>query len=67
MWKQGCYLSKLIGVFKSYIEAESATQAIHFAFGAPANFYGYTGKFFVVMIGEIQYMTEHIFYDKEKK
>ena len=55
-----------MGVFKSYIEAESATQAIHFAFGAPANFYGFTGKFFVVMIDEIQYMTEHIYYDKEK-
>ena len=53
-------------VFKIYENNESAEQAIEFAFGAPANFYGFTGKFFIVMIDEIQYMTEHIYYDKEK-
>jgi len=54
-------------VFKSYEKDESVEQAISFAFAAPAGFVGYTGKFFVVMIDEIQYMTEHIYYDKEKK
>jgi hypothetical protein len=58
-------LSEIEG-FEYYVKNESATEAIHLAFGAPANFYGFTGKFFVVMIDEIQYMTEHIYYDKEK-
>jgi len=53
--------------FEYYVKNESATHAINLAFGAPAGFVGYTDKFFVVMIDEIQYMTEHVFYDKEKK
>jgi len=53
-------------VFESYESTESAQQAIDFAFGAPAGFVGYTGKFFVVMIDEIQYMTEYVYKDKEE-
>jgi len=53
-------------VFKSYENKELAEEAISFAFGAPAGFVGYTGKFFVVMIDEIQYMTEHIYKDKDE-
>ncbi|ETR69711.1 MAG: hypothetical protein OMM_09367 [Candidatus Magnetoglobus multicellularis str. Araruama] len=47
-------LSEIEG-FEYYVKNESATEAIHLAFGAPANFYGFTGKFFVVIIDEIQY------------
>ncbi len=53
-------------VFKIYENSESEEEAISFAFGAPANFYGYTGKFFVVMIDEIQYMTENIYKNKDE-
>jgi hypothetical protein len=52
--------------FSEYIEKESAQQAIDLAFAAPAGFYGYTGKNFLVMIDEIQYMTEYIYKDKEE-
>jgi hypothetical protein len=53
--------------FEYYVKNESATHATNLAFAAPAGFVGYTGKFFVVMIDEIQYMTEYVYYDKEKK
>jgi hypothetical protein len=53
-------------VFQSYVNDESTEQAIDFAFAAPAGFFDYTGKNFLVMIDEIQYMTEYIYYDKVK-
>jgi hypothetical protein len=55
-----------MNVFQKYIDNDKAEFAKDLAFGAPAGFVGYTGKFFVVMIDEIQYMTEYIFDDKEK-
>jgi len=53
--------------FNDYLKNESAQQAIDLAFAAPSGFFAHTGKFFLVMIDEIQYMTEYIFDDKEKK
>jgi hypothetical protein len=53
--------------FKRYYDAENTHSAIMFAFGAPVRFAQYTGKFFLVMIDEIQYMTEYIYKDKEEK
>ncbi len=43
---------------------ENMHSAIRLAFGAPAAFTGYDDVFFVIMIDEIQYMTESIFYDQ---
>jgi len=56
-----------MNVFKSYVDNEEVDHAKDFEFAAPAGFVGYTGKFFLIMIDEIQYMTEYIFYDKERK
>jgi len=56
-----------LDIFKGYYEEERTHSAIMFAFGAPVRFAGYTGKYFLVMIDEIQYMTEYIYDDKEKK
>jgi len=55
-----------LNLFISYIDKEDAYNAKELAFGAPAGFVGYTGKFFLVMIDEIQYMTEYIYKDKEE-
>jgi len=51
--------------FEGYMRNESAENAIELAFCAPGNFVGHTGKFFLIMIDEIQYMTEYIFGDSE--
>jgi len=51
--------------FADYIKNESVAHALEQAFSAPGNFVGFTGKFFLVMIDEIQYMTEYIYHDKE--
>jgi len=56
-----------MNVFKSYIMDKEEEHAITLAFNAPAGFSGYSGKYFVVMIDEIQYMTEYVFQDKELK
>jgi len=53
--------------FKKYYDEENTHSAIMFAFGAPVRFAQYTGKFFLVMIDEIQYMTEYIFHDQNRK
>ncbi|ETR68468.1 MAG: hypothetical protein OMM_04545 [Candidatus Magnetoglobus multicellularis str. Araruama] len=53
--------------FNKYYDEENTHSAIMFAFGAPVRFAQYTGKFFLVMIDEIQYMTEYIFHDQERK
>jgi len=56
-----------LDVFQSYVQDESEEHAIELAFCAPAGFVGYTGYYFLVIIDEIQYMTEYIYDDKEKK
>ncbi|MDM8525326.1 hypothetical protein QUF80_18300 [Desulfococcaceae bacterium HSG8] len=53
--------------FYDYFEKEDEHNAMCSAFGAPAEFTGYDDVFFVVMIDEIQYMTKHIFYDRERR
>ena len=53
--------------FNKYYDEENTHSAIMFAFGAPVRFAQYTGKFFLVMIDEIQYMTEYIFHDQNRK
>ncbi len=53
--------------FQDDLEKEDTHNAMRAAFAAPAEFTGYDDVSFVVMIDEIQYMTKHIFYDKERK
>ncbi|MCP4111680.1 MAG: hypothetical protein GY749_40185, partial [Desulfobacteraceae bacterium] len=53
--------------FRNDVEKEKVHDALMSAFGAPASFSGYDNVFFVVMIDEIQYMTKHIYYDRERK
>ncbi|MCP4352843.1 MAG: hypothetical protein GY795_45915, partial [Desulfobacterales bacterium] len=52
--------------FQEYIRHERIHDSMMTAFGAPARFTGYDDVFFVVMIDEIQYMTKHIYYDRER-
>ncbi|MCP4113686.1 MAG: hypothetical protein GY749_50530 [Desulfobacteraceae bacterium] len=52
--------------FKKYVQQEKVHDAMMTAFAAPAEFTGYDDVFFVVMIDEIQYMTRHIYYDRER-
>ncbi|MCP4106266.1 MAG: hypothetical protein GY749_12120 [Desulfobacteraceae bacterium] len=58
---------KGIRSFQMYYEAERVDNTMTHAFGAPVRFAGHDNVFFLVMIDEIQYMTEHIFWDKEHK
>jgi hypothetical protein len=58
---------KDINYFQEYLEKEQIGQAINWAFSAPGVFAGKENVFFLVMIDEIQYMTEYVFYDKERK
>ncbi|MCP4397413.1 MAG: hypothetical protein GY801_08975 [bacterium] len=53
--------------FRDDLDHERVHDALMSAFGAPAAFTGYDEVFFVVMIDEIQYMTEYIYYDKDLK
>ncbi|MDM8551186.1 hypothetical protein QUF72_13965 [Desulfobacterales bacterium HSG2] len=53
--------------FQDDLEKEDAHNAMRAAFAAPAEFTGYDDISVVVMIDEIQHMTKHIFYDKERK
>lgn len=52
-------------LFQDDLAREDAHNAMRTAFGAPAQFTGYDDVFFVVMLDELQYMTKHIFYDKD--
>ncbi len=58
---------KSIRSFQMYYEAERTDNTMTHAFGAPVRFAGTDNVFFLVMIDEIQYMTEHIFWDREHK
>ncbi|OQY55376.1 MAG: hypothetical protein B6245_19860 [Desulfobacteraceae bacterium 4572_88] len=53
--------------FQDDLEKEDTNNAMRAAFAAPAEFTGYDDVSFVVMIDEIQYMTKHIYYDRERK
>lgn len=50
--------------FQEHLLKEHAHDSMKFALGAPAAFSGYDDVFFVVMIDEIQYMTQYIYHDK---
>ncbi len=52
--------------FHEDVEKEDEHNAMRSAFSAPSRFTGYDDVSFVVMIDEIQYMTQHIFYDRER-
>ncbi|RLC12184.1 MAG: hypothetical protein DRI57_18000, partial [Deltaproteobacteria bacterium] len=56
-----------IHYIKKYIKAENAESLKQYAFGAPARFAGFDKRSFLVMIDEIQFMTKHIFLDKDRQ
>ncbi|MEN8218232.1 MAG: hypothetical protein ABFS56_18050 [Pseudomonadota bacterium] len=58
---------KDINYFQDYLEKEQIGQAINWAFSAPGVFAGKENVFFLIMIDEIQYMTEYVFHDKDCK
>ena len=58
---------KEIRYFKQHRDAERIEDVRRYAFGAPARFAGSENVFFLAMIDEIQFMTKHIFYDKDRK
>jgi len=58
---------KDIRSFQKFLNAEKVEQAMNWAFGAPAAIAGAENTFFLVMIDEIQYMTQYIFYDKQRQ
>lgn len=58
---------KSIETFQEYYNAEKVHQAMNWAFNSPTRLSGMEKKFFLVMIDEIQFMTKHIFWDKEYK
>ncbi|KHD04758.1 hypothetical protein PN36_17640 [Candidatus Thiomargarita nelsonii] len=51
---------KDIRSFQKYLDAEKVDQAMNWAFGAPGVIAGIENIFFLVMIDEIQYMTQYI-------
>jgi hypothetical protein len=58
---------KAIEEFQEYYDAEREDAAITLAFQTPGWFAGLENIFVLVMVDEIQYMTKHIYWDKEKK
>jgi hypothetical protein len=58
---------KSIETFQEYYNAEKVHQAMNWAFNSPTRLSGMENFFFLVMIDEIQFMTKHIFWDKEYK
>ncbi len=61
------HVLKSIDNFQRYYENEQVNDAMGWAFSSPARFARMENIFFLVMIDEMQYMTEHIFYDKDHK
>ncbi|KHD06299.1 hypothetical protein PN36_17255 [Candidatus Thiomargarita nelsonii] len=53
--------------FQDCLYKERVDQTMNWAFNAPSVFAGKENVFFLVMIDEIQYMTDYIFRDKEYK
>jgi hypothetical protein len=58
---------KAIKEFQEYYDAEREDAAITLAFQAPGWFAGLEHIFVLVMVDEIQYMTQYIYWDREKK
>jgi hypothetical protein len=61
------HAARNIESFQKYYEAEQVHQSMRWAFGAPSRLAGPQNVFFLVMIDEIQFMTQYIFHDKEHK
>ncbi|MCP4157075.1 MAG: hypothetical protein GY757_55695 [bacterium] len=53
--------------FLEYYEAEHVQDALNFTFTAPHSFAIENELSFLVIIDEIQYMTQYIYWDKERK
>ncbi|TGN99810.1 hypothetical protein PN36_33315, partial [Candidatus Thiomargarita nelsonii] len=53
--------------FQDCLDKEQVEQAVDLAFSAPEVFAGKENVFFLVMIDEIQYMTEYLYYDKAQQ
>jgi hypothetical protein len=53
--------------FQDCLDKERVDQTMKWAFSAPGVFAGKENVFFLVMIDEIQYMTEYLFRDKDYK
>jgi len=58
---------KNMDVFQNCLDKEQIDQAIDFAFSAPGVLAGKENVFFLVMIDEIQYMTEYLYHDKAQQ
>jgi len=56
-----------IDSFQNYLKGEQIDNAMNWAFSAPENFAMKENVFFLVMIDEIQYMTQYIYYDKAQQ
>jgi hypothetical protein len=56
-----------IDFFQEYLTLEQVNSAKDWAFGAPSRFIGTNNLFVLVMLDEMQFMTKHIFYDKERQ
>jgi hypothetical protein len=56
-----------ISAFQDYLQAERPDAAFTWAIGTPSRLAGLENVFFLIMIDEIQYMTKHIYHDKECK
>ncbi|MCP4346622.1 MAG: hypothetical protein GY795_13990, partial [Desulfobacterales bacterium] len=54
-----------IETFQIYYKSENVHDAMGWAFGAPAWFARVENIFFLVMIDEIQFMTEYVFRDRD--
>ncbi len=59
------HLIKSIETFQRYSDDEQVADAMEWAFSSPARFAGMENIFVLVMIDEMQYMTEYIFRDRE--
>ncbi len=64
----GCDLTvEYIDDFLEYYQAEQVHNALNFAFSAPHAFGIEKELSFLVIIDEIQYMTQNIYWNKEQK
>jgi hypothetical protein len=57
-------IPKRIELFQDYFQQEREEQAIHIAVKTPYWLYGKDKHHFVIMLDEIQYMTQYIYYDR---
>ncbi|KHD09166.1 hypothetical protein PN36_03010 [Candidatus Thiomargarita nelsonii] len=58
---------KDMDVFQNCLDKERVDQTMNLAFSAPGVLAGKENVFFLVMIDEIQYMTEYLYHDKAQQ